>query len=139
RSSPEGFIIPGGVGLSSADRPAPTARAGSSLIFRGRLSWPQASSLVGWSRRGPTSEDACGHGTNSPTARTADVRKRLTGSAAWRSNQGKVPRRSPFQPRRPFMARRVDVDWRPEVLAFLQDIKANPDDETPRLILADWL
>jgi uncharacterized protein (TIGR02996 family) len=28
---------------------------------------------------------------------------------------------------------------RPEVLAFLQDIKQNPDDDTPRLILADWL
>jgi uncharacterized protein (TIGR02996 family) len=28
---------------------------------------------------------------------------------------------------------------RPEVLAFLQDIKENPDDDTPRLILADWL
>src|SRR5579859_3261123 len=29
--------------------------------------------------------------------------------------------------------------WRPVVLAFLRDIKANPDDPTPRLILADWL
>src|SRR5215469_944145 len=29
--------------------------------------------------------------------------------------------------------------WRPVVLAFLRDIKANPDDSTPRLILADWL
>ena len=29
--------------------------------------------------------------------------------------------------------------WRPVVLAFLRDIKANPDDDTPRLILADWL
>jgi uncharacterized protein (TIGR02996 family) len=28
---------------------------------------------------------------------------------------------------------------RPEVLAFLQDIKEHPYDETPRLILADWL
>jgi uncharacterized protein (TIGR02996 family) len=28
---------------------------------------------------------------------------------------------------------------RPEVLAFLRDIKANPEDNTPRLILADWL
>jgi uncharacterized protein (TIGR02996 family) len=28
---------------------------------------------------------------------------------------------------------------RPEVLAFLRDIKANPEDDTPRLILADWL
>ncbi len=28
---------------------------------------------------------------------------------------------------------------RPEVLAFLRDIKANPDDDTPRLVLADWL
>jgi uncharacterized protein (TIGR02996 family) len=28
---------------------------------------------------------------------------------------------------------------RPEVLAFLRDIKENPEDETPRLILADWL
>src|ERR1051325_120601 len=28
---------------------------------------------------------------------------------------------------------------RPEVLAFLQDIKQNPDDDAPRLILADWL
>jgi uncharacterized protein (TIGR02996 family) len=28
---------------------------------------------------------------------------------------------------------------RPEVLAFLQDIKENPDDDTPRLIFADWL
>lgn len=28
---------------------------------------------------------------------------------------------------------------RPEVLAFLRAIKANPDDNTPRLILADWL
>src|SRR5262249_51144151 len=28
---------------------------------------------------------------------------------------------------------------RPEVLAFLQDIKENPDDDAPRLILADWL
>jgi len=29
--------------------------------------------------------------------------------------------------------------WRPVVLAFLRDIKANPNDNTPRLILADWL
>jgi uncharacterized protein (TIGR02996 family) len=29
--------------------------------------------------------------------------------------------------------------WRPVVLAFLRDIKANPHDDTPRLILADWL
>jgi uncharacterized protein (TIGR02996 family) len=28
---------------------------------------------------------------------------------------------------------------RPEVLAFLQDIKANPADDAPRLILSDWL
>lgn len=28
---------------------------------------------------------------------------------------------------------------RPEVLAFLQDIKEHPEDDTPRLILADWL
>ncbi len=28
---------------------------------------------------------------------------------------------------------------RPEVLAFLQAIKACPDDDTPRLVLADWL
>src|ERR1700739_4430833 len=28
---------------------------------------------------------------------------------------------------------------RPEVIAFLRDIKDNPDDDTPRLILADWL
>jgi uncharacterized protein (TIGR02996 family) len=28
---------------------------------------------------------------------------------------------------------------RPEVLAFLRDIKDNPEDDTPRLILADWL
>src|SRR5438105_4276988 len=28
---------------------------------------------------------------------------------------------------------------RPEVLAFLQDIKAHPEDDTVRLILADWL
>jgi uncharacterized protein (TIGR02996 family) len=32
-----------------------------------------------------------------------------------------------------------ETAWRPEVLAFLRDIKANPDDDTPRLILADWL
>jgi uncharacterized protein (TIGR02996 family) len=29
--------------------------------------------------------------------------------------------------------------WRPVVLAFLRDIKANPDDSTPHLVLADWL
>ncbi len=28
---------------------------------------------------------------------------------------------------------------RPEVLAFLQAIKETPDDDTPRLVLADWL
>jgi uncharacterized protein (TIGR02996 family) len=28
---------------------------------------------------------------------------------------------------------------RPQVLAFLRDIKENPEDDTPRLILADWL
>src|SRR5436309_75427 len=28
---------------------------------------------------------------------------------------------------------------RPEVLAFLDAIKDGPDDDTPRLILADWL
>jgi uncharacterized protein (TIGR02996 family) len=28
---------------------------------------------------------------------------------------------------------------RPQVLAFLRDIKEHPDDDTPRLILADWL
>jgi uncharacterized protein (TIGR02996 family) len=28
---------------------------------------------------------------------------------------------------------------RPEVLVFLDEIKANPDDDTPRLIFADWL
>jgi uncharacterized protein (TIGR02996 family) len=28
---------------------------------------------------------------------------------------------------------------RPEVLAFLADIKENPEDDTPRLVLADWL
>jgi uncharacterized protein (TIGR02996 family) len=28
---------------------------------------------------------------------------------------------------------------RPEVLAFLRDSKAHPDDDTPRLVLADWL
>jgi uncharacterized protein (TIGR02996 family) len=28
---------------------------------------------------------------------------------------------------------------RPEVLVFLDDVKAHPDDDTPRLILADWL
>jgi uncharacterized protein (TIGR02996 family) len=40
------------------------------------------------------------------------------------------------------MARRnspVAEPARPEVLAFLDDIKRNPDDDTPRLILADWL
>jgi uncharacterized protein (TIGR02996 family) len=33
----------------------------------------------------------------------------------------------------------TDQSARPEVLAFLCDIKENPEDETPRLILADWL
>src|SRR4051794_13498130 len=28
---------------------------------------------------------------------------------------------------------------RPEVLAILQDVKDHPDDDTPRLVLADWL
>src|SRR5437588_9322349 len=28
---------------------------------------------------------------------------------------------------------------RPEVRAFLEDIRVHPDDDTPRLILADWL
>src|SRR5436309_8343756 len=28
---------------------------------------------------------------------------------------------------------------RPQVIAFLDAIKENPDDDTPRLILADWL
>jgi uncharacterized protein (TIGR02996 family) len=28
---------------------------------------------------------------------------------------------------------------RPEVLAFLQAIKDEPEDDTPRLVLADWL
>src|SRR5262245_1555069 len=28
---------------------------------------------------------------------------------------------------------------RPEVRAFLEDIKAHPEDDVPRLILADWL
>jgi uncharacterized protein (TIGR02996 family) len=32
-----------------------------------------------------------------------------------------------------------DTIWRPVVLALLRDIKANPDDDTPRFILADWL
>ncbi len=32
-----------------------------------------------------------------------------------------------------------DTIWRPTVLALLRDIKANPDDDTPRFILADWL
>ena len=27
----------------------------------------------------------------------------------------------------------------PEVLAFLADCKENPMDDTPRLVLADWL
>jgi uncharacterized protein (TIGR02996 family) len=31
------------------------------------------------------------------------------------------------------------LSFRPEVIAFLRDIKDNPDDDTPRLILADWL
>jgi len=40
------------------------------------------------------------------------------------------------------MARRQPPEVRPprpEVLAFLQAIKEQPDDDTPRLILADWL
>src|SRR5258708_4338317 len=40
------------------------------------------------------------------------------------------------------MARRhppVGRPPRPEVLAFLQASKEQPDDDTPRLILADWL
>src|SRR5262245_57924927 len=40
------------------------------------------------------------------------------------------------------MARRSSVPVkppRPEVLAFLQAIKENPDDDAPRLVLADWL
>src|SRR5947207_10628889 len=28
---------------------------------------------------------------------------------------------------------------RPEVRAFLEDIREHPDDDTPRLIFADWL
>jgi uncharacterized protein (TIGR02996 family) len=28
---------------------------------------------------------------------------------------------------------------RPEIRVFLQEIKSNPDDDTPRLVLADWL
>jgi uncharacterized protein (TIGR02996 family) len=36
------------------------------------------------------------------------------------------------------MARRLTAP-RPQVLAFLQDIKQNPDDDVPRLIFADWL
>src|SRR5947209_4317685 len=28
---------------------------------------------------------------------------------------------------------------RPEVIAFLRDAKENPEDDTPRMILADWL
>src|SRR5262245_63775193 len=28
---------------------------------------------------------------------------------------------------------------RPEVRAFLEDIREHPDDDTPRLVLADWL
>src|SRR5262245_30391979 len=31
------------------------------------------------------------------------------------------------------------LSLRPEVLAFLADIKEHPGDDTPRLILADWL
>lgn len=31
------------------------------------------------------------------------------------------------------------MQTRPEALAFLEDIKENPDDDTPRLIFADWL
>ena len=33
----------------------------------------------------------------------------------------------------------TDQSTRPEVLAFLRDIKENPEDDVPRLILADWL
>ena len=28
---------------------------------------------------------------------------------------------------------------RPDVRAFLDDIREHPDDDTPRLVLADWL
>src|SRR5262249_33377177 len=28
---------------------------------------------------------------------------------------------------------------RPEVRAFLEDVREHPDDDTPRLVLADWL
>ncbi len=31
------------------------------------------------------------------------------------------------------------VSIRPEVLAFFRDIKEHPDDDTPRLVFADWL
>jgi uncharacterized protein (TIGR02996 family) len=37
------------------------------------------------------------------------------------------------------MPRRKTAALRPEVLAFLADIKDHPDDDAPRLILADWL
>src|SRR5947208_5706385 len=40
------------------------------------------------------------------------------------------------------MARRKPLNLppsRPEVIAFLREAKENPDDDTPRLILADWL
>ena len=33
----------------------------------------------------------------------------------------------------------LPLSLRPEVLAFLADIKEHPGDDTPRLILADWL
>src|SRR3954465_6720696 len=36
----------------------------------------------------------------------------------------------------------VSPSWcrgRPEVLAILQDVKDHPEDDTPRLVLADWL
>src|SRR4051812_36541696 len=33
----------------------------------------------------------------------------------------------------------LTVPDRPEVRAFLADIREHPDDSTPRLILADWL
>ena len=37
------------------------------------------------------------------------------------------------------LAPSTDRGTRPEVLAFLRDIKENPEDDVPRLILADWL
>jgi uncharacterized protein (TIGR02996 family) len=33
----------------------------------------------------------------------------------------------------------ISTSTRPQVMGFLAEIKANPDDDTPRLILADWL